>query len=143
MKIVLDTNVMVSGLLTPFGPSGEIVRMIFSGELTLHIDARILSEYTDVLHRPKFKFNKEHIGILINFIKQYGQFTASSPLKNRLPDPDDEPFLEVASTGIVKSLITGNKKHYPSSVIKGITIFSPSEFIEYYRKQDNDTEPNA
>ncbi len=55
MKIVLDTNVLVSGLLTPFGPTGEIVRMVSAGELILAIDARILSEYQEVLHRPKFK----------------------------------------------------------------------------------------
>ena len=143
MKIVLDTNVFVSGLLTPFGSSGEIVRMVFSGELTVCIDARILAEYRDVLHRPKFKFNQDHIGILLDFIKQYGQFTSSLPLKNRLPDPDDEPFLEVAIAGRVKFLVTGNRKHYPSSVFKGINIFSPSEFLEFYRKQDNDTEPSA
>ncbi len=143
MKIVLDTNVLISGLLNPFGPSGEIVRMIFSGDLIVHIDARILSEYKDVLHRPKFKFNRDHNSILLDFHKQYGQFTSSSPLKNRLPDPDDEPFLEVAIAGMVKSLVTGNKKHYPSSIIKGINIFSPSEFIEFYRKQDKNTEPSA
>ncbi|MGB9498531.1 MAG: putative toxin-antitoxin system toxin component, PIN family [Dissulfuribacterales bacterium] len=45
MKIVLDTNVLISGLLTSFGSSGEIVRMVFSGELTMYIDARILAEY--------------------------------------------------------------------------------------------------
>jgi putative PIN family toxin of toxin-antitoxin system len=143
MKIVLDTNVFVSGLLTPFGSSGEIVRMVFSDELTVCIDARILAEYRDVLHRPKFKFNQDHIGILLDFIKQYGQFTSSLPLKNRLPDPDDEPFLEVAIAGRVKFLVTGNRKHYPASVFKGINIFSPSEFLEFYRKQDNDTEPSA
>jgi putative PIN family toxin of toxin-antitoxin system len=143
MKIVLDTNVFVSGLLTPFGSSGEIVRMVFSGELTVCIDARILAEYRDVLHRPKFKFNQDHIGILLDFIKQYGQFTSSLPLKNRLPDPDDEPFFEVAIAGRVKFLVTGNRKHYPASVFKGINIFSPSEFLEFYRKQDNDTEPSA
>lgn len=136
MKIVLDTNVLVSGLLTPFGPSGEIVRMVFSGELTVCLDARILAEYKDVLHRPKFKFNKNHITVLLDFIKQYGQFTLSSPLKNRLPDPDDEPFLAVAIAGTVLSLITGNSAHYPSSPFKGINIFSPSEFLEFYRKQD-------
>ena len=141
MKIVLDTNVLVSGLLTPFGSSGQIVRMVFSGELTVYIDARILAEYKDVLHRPKFKFNKDHIGILLDFIKKYGQFTSNSPLKNRLPDPDDEPFLEVAIAGMVKSLVTGNRKHYPSLVFKGVNIFSPSEFLKFYRKQDKDTEP--
>ena len=132
MKIVLDTNVFVSGLLTPFGSSGEIVRMVFSGELLLHIDARILSEYQDVLQRPKFNFNKDHIGILFDFIKQYGQFISSSPLKNRLPDPDDEPFLEVAIAGRVRSLVTGNTAHYPSPLREGIDIFSPSEFIVFY-----------
>lgn len=143
MKIVLDTNVLVSGLLTPFGSSGEIVRMVFSGELLLHVDARILSEYQDVLHRPKFSFNKDHIGILLDFIKQYGQFISSSPLKNRLPDPDDEPFLEVAIAGSVISLVTGNAAHYPSPLREGIDIFSPSKFIEFYRKQNKDTEPVA
>ena len=143
MKIVLDTNVLVSGLLTPFGSSAEIVRMVFSGELLLYIDARILSEYQDVFHRPKFKFNKDQIGILIDFIKQYGQFISSSPLRNRLPNPDDEPFLEVAIAGRVRSLVTGNTAHYPSQLREGIDIFSPSEFIEFYRKQNKDTEPIA
>jgi putative PIN family toxin of toxin-antitoxin system len=143
MKIVLDTNVLVSGLLTPFGPSGKIVRMLFSGELILNIDARILSEYQDVLNRPKFKFNKDQIAILIDFIKQYGQFLSSSPLKNHLPDPDDEPFLEVAIAGKVESLVTGNTIHYPSLFREGINIFSPSEFLEFYRKQNRTTEPGA
>jgi putative PIN family toxin of toxin-antitoxin system len=135
MKIVLDTNVLVSGLLTPFGPSGEIVRMISSGNLILCIDARILSEYEEVLHRSKFKFNKEYIGIFLDFIRQYGQFVSSIPLKNPLPDPSDEPFLEVAIAGNVKSLITGNIVHYPPSSREGISIHSPSEFLEFYRKQ--------
>ena len=143
MRVVLDTNILVSGLLTPFGSSAEIVRMVFSGELLLYIDARILSEYQDVLHRPKFKFNKDQIGILIDFIKQYGQFISSSPLTNRLPDPDDEPFLEVAIAGRVISLVTGNTAHYPSPLREGIDIFSPFEFIEFYRKQNKDTEPVA
>ena len=140
MKIVLDTNVLVSGLLTPFGPSGETVRMVFSGELVLQIDARILSEYKDVLNRRKFKFNKDHIGILIDFIKQYGQFISSSPLKSRLPDTDDEPFLEVAIAGKVSALVTGNIAHYPALLREGIDIYSPSEFIEFYRKQNKGTE---
>ena len=138
MKIVLDTNILVSGLLTPFGPGGAIIRMVFSGELIVYLDARILADYKDVLHRPKLKFNKENIIVLLDFIIQYGQFTSNSPLKNRLPAPDDEPFLEVAIAGMVLSLITGNRVHYPSSPFKGINIFSPSEFLEFYRKQNKE-----
>ena len=140
MRIVLDTNVLVSGLLTPFGSSGEIVRMVFSGELILCIDARILSEYKEVLNRPKFKFDKNRIAILIDFIMQYGQVVSSSPLKRSLPDPDDESFLEVAIAGKVKTLITGNKVHYPSASREGIEVLSPSEFIELIRTT-KDTEP--
>ena len=143
MKIVLDTNVLVSGLLTPFGPSGEIVRMVSAGELILYLDARILSEYQEVFHRKKFKFNKDHISILLDFMKLYGQFVSSLPLKNRLPDPDDEPFLEVAIAGKVRSLITGNIVHYPLSSREGIKIFSPSEFLEFFRKQNRTTEQGA
>jgi putative PIN family toxin of toxin-antitoxin system len=143
MKIVLDTNVLVSGLLTPFGPSGEIVRMVSAGELILYIDARILSEYQEVLHRPKFKFNKDHISILLDFIKLHGQFISSLPIKNRLPDPGDEPFLEVAIAGKVRPLITGNIVHYPLSSREGIKIFSPSEFLEFFRKQNRTTEKGA
>ncbi|MGB5617466.1 MAG: putative toxin-antitoxin system toxin component, PIN family [Desulfobacterales bacterium] len=143
MNIVLDTNVLVSGLLAPFGPSGEIVRMVSAGELILYLDARILSEYQEVLHRPKFKFDEDHISILLDFIERYGQFVSSLPLKNRLPDPDDEPFLEVAIAGKVRSLITGNIVHYPPLSREGIPIFSPSEFLEFFRNQNRNTEQGA
>ncbi|GAF82258.1 unnamed protein product [marine sediment metagenome] len=105
MKIVLDANVLVSGLLTPFGSSGEIVRMLTADKLVLHLDARILSEYEQVLRRPKSEFNKERIDMLIDFIKQHGVFVASIPLKEHLPDLDDEPFLEVAIAGSVNPIV--------------------------------------
>ena len=142
MKIVLDTNVLVSGLLTPFGPSGKIVRMVSADKLILYIDARVLSEYHEVLQRPKFKFNNDHINTLISFIKHNGQFLSTLPLKISLPDPDDEPFLEVAIAGNVSSLITGNIAHFPSSHREGINILSPSVFLEYYRKENEGTEQN-
>lgn len=99
------------------------------------LDARILAEYKDVLLRPKFKFDKEHIIALLDFMMQTGEFISGLPLQNRLPDSDDEPFLEVAIAGRVVSLVTGNRIHFPSSPFMGITIFSPSQFVEFYRKK--------
>ena len=61
MKIVLDTNVLVAGLLSPFGPCAQIVRMVSSGDLTLYFDARILSEYSEVLRRSKFRFQIDKV----------------------------------------------------------------------------------
>jgi len=133
VNVVLDTNVLVSGLLTPFGPSGEIVRMVSAGLLVLHVDARILSEYRDVLHRSKFDFDKKHIDTFLDYIEHHAQFVSSAPLNYDLPNPDDEAFLEVALSGKAVALVTGNAGHYPSSRREGVTVLSPSEFLEFYR----------
>jgi len=59
MDIVIDTNVLVAGLLSPFGACGEIVRMVSAGKLTLSFDARILSEYNEVLRRRGLVLKKK------------------------------------------------------------------------------------
>ncbi len=69
MKVVLDTNVVVSGLLSPFGPPGEIIRMTAGGLLELCYDARILSEYQSVLLREKFPFDRAHVEYCLNKYK--------------------------------------------------------------------------
>jgi len=140
MKIVVDTNIIVSGLLTPFGPSGEIVRMVSAGRFILLYDPRILLEYQEVLYRPKFQFDKEKIDTLLDFVIQNGQLVSTIPLKNSLPDPDDEAFLEVAIAGSAGCLVTGNKSHFPASSRQGIKILSPTEFIYFYRKHYQDPE---
>ena len=134
MNIVLDTNVLVSGLLSPFGSPGEIVRMVSSGRLTLSFDARILSEYTEVLLRPKFKFDKDKVIVLLDYIKNNGQTVSSSPLPQSLPDHDDEPFLEVALAGKAVCLVTGNLGHFPVSLRQGMKILSPGEFLLFCKK---------
>jgi len=133
MKIVLDTNVLVSGLLTPFGANGEIVRLVSAGVLIVQYDSRILLEYQNVLSRPKFQFDIQNVNTFLAYIKQNGQVVSGAPLKKRLPDIEDEPFLEIAIASRAACLITGNKKHFPKESRQSIKIFSPSEFIEFYR----------
>ena len=135
MNIVIDTNVLVAGLLSPFGACGEIVRLILSGELTLYFDARILSEYSEVLHRPKFKFEGEKVAAMLDYIVYRGQAVAPSPMTNSLPDPDDEPFLEIALAGNAACLVTGNQSHFPAEQCQGIKVLSPNEFLTFYKKQ--------
>lgn len=130
-----DTNVLVSGLLTPFGPSGEIVRMVSSGELALLFDARVLSEYAEVLGRPKFQFDQDKVAALFDHVAHRGCAVASSPLTDPLPDPDNEPFLEVALTGGAGCLVTGNAAHFPPELRQGVTVVSPSEFLALYRRR--------
>ena len=85
MKIVLDTNVLVSGLLTPYGPSGEVMRFISAGDLIVQYDSRIMPEYQDVLYRPKFQFDIQQVDIVLKHIEQSGQLVSATPLRHRLP----------------------------------------------------------
>lgn len=135
MKIVLDTNVLVAGLLSPFGPCAQVVRMVSSGELTLCVDARILSEYDEVLHRPKFGFRADRVAALLDYIEHAGIVVAASPLRDALPDLDDQPFLEVALAGGAACLITGNLAHFPAERCQGMRVLSPTEFLTFYQKQ--------
>lgn len=135
MNIVLDTNVIVSGLLCPFSPSGEIVRMVSSGELTLCLDARLLAEYSEILHRPRFEFDAELVAAFLDHVTHAGIPVSGTPLAAPLPDPDDSPFLEVALAGHAECLVTGNLKHFPAAAREGMRVLSPREFIEHYRKR--------
>lgn len=135
----MDTNVLVSGLLSPFGPPGEIARMIASGTLRLCFDARILTEYDEVFARPRFRFNSEQTQVLLEQIKTEGFSVAGDPLPARLPDPTDEPFLEAAVAGEAECLITGNIRHFPSAKRQGAIVLSPSEFLDYFRAQNQIT----
>lgn len=92
-------------------------------------DLRILSEYRDVLNRPKFNFDKEYVDIYIEQFEEEGLFASGVSLGFRLPDPDDEPFLEVALSAMAVALITGNKRHFPKKEYGGIKILSPAESL--------------
>lgn len=132
MRVVIDTNVLVSGLLSPYGPAAEIVRMLVAGSLDLLYDARVISEYEEVLSRPKFSFEKTHIGCLIEFITHFGVPISATSLSRHLPDPDDEPFLEIAISGKAECLITGNIAHYPMRARRKIRVFTPRQFLNRY-----------
>lgn len=135
MKIVLDTNVLVSGLLSPFGAPGDIVRLAASGLLKICYDARILAEYQSVLERPKFKFDQVQVDYLLTQIKAAGLLTSGRSLKTKLPDRADEPFLEAAMASKARVLVTGNIKHFPRAKRADVKVLSPREFLEYFNKQ--------
>lgn len=132
MIVVIDTNVLVSGLLNPFGKPASIIRLVSAGELKLAFDTRIITEYNEVLHRPKFPFKDEQISPLLDqFIKE-GISVTPVPLSSNLPDPDDEMFLEVAVSAHAEALATGHKDHFPKERCGEVQVLSPDEFLEYY-----------
>ena len=132
MIVVIDTNVVVSGILRPFGPPGTVLRLAASGMLKVAYDDRILFEYREILSRPVFGFSADNIDAFLNQMEEEGLFVSAEPLPFRLPDPSDEPFLEVALSARVAALVTGNTKHFPGKSA-GVRIISPSEFVREYR----------
>jgi uncharacterized protein len=133
MKVVVDTNVIVSGLLNAYSPPGEIVQMIATGLLGLCYDARILMEYKRVLSYSKFPFTQEEIDILIGKIEHDGFPSGAVLLQKDLPDKNDNKFLEVALSSKVEFLVTGNNKHFPAHT--GIKIVSPRDFLQEMKKR--------
>lgn len=130
MIIVLDTNVIVSGVLKPYSKAAAILSLVADGTIQLAYDLLLLSEYRDVLNRPRFNLAKEAVESFLAQVEQEGLLVSVKPLKFRLPDPDDEPFLEVALSARVKAIVTGNKRHFPKKEYEGVKILSPAEFLE-------------
>jgi len=135
MIIVLDTNVLVSGILKPYSKAATLLHLVADGTIQLAYDLRLLSEYRDVLNRPKFNFAKENVEEFLEQAEREGLLVSVRPLKFHLPDPDDEPFLEVALSGGAKAIVTGNKRHFPKKEYEGVKILSPAEFLEAVKEK--------
>jgi uncharacterized protein len=130
MEAVIDTNVLVSGLLCANSHPGEIVDLIFSNNITPVFDDRIFYEYRNVLDRPKFSFPKPVVEELMSTLVIIGHQVIAIRTHNKLPDEKDRCFFECALSISSKALITGNKKHFPPHRCSGIVVFSPSEFLD-------------
>ena len=131
MKAVIDTNVLVSGLLNPHGAPGRIVDSLRTGQLLPVVDDRILDEYVRVLRRPYFdryfsKMDRDH---LIDYLTHNSEYIIATVRCNNLPDPYDAPFVETALTAAAP-LITGNQKHFPPDKVQNCRVYSPAEFLK-------------
>lgn len=135
MRVVIDTNVIVSGILNPHGSPGRIVNALLSEAITVLHDDRILSEYREVLLRPTFGFSSSDVEVLLDFVESSGEHVSAEPLALILPDPNDLPFLEVAASGSAEALITGNIKHFkPRRGQHSVLVIRPADFLHRYVK---------
>jgi len=95
-----------------------------------------MTEYQQVLNYPKFPFSEEVTHPLIEQFKHVGISSRGLSLSKTLPDPDDDMFLEVAHASNAEDLVTGNKKHFPNQICDPIRVYSPDEFLNFYRTQE-------
>lgn len=126
---VFDTNVLVSGFLSPSGPPGRIVEWLRAGDIRAALDDRILAEYDDVLHRRELDLPADEVVLVLHVIRRAAVWADIPPEKTlaHLPDPDDAPFAECA-LALDCPLVTGNKRHFPASATRGLVLVSPAEF---------------
>lgn len=133
-RAVFDTNVIVSGILSPHGPPGRIVDWLREGSLCAVLDDRILDEYDEVLRRPAFGLPEQEVGIVLQSIRRHGQWVTVSAgvVTDGLPDPDDAPFLECARVMGVH-LVTGNTRHYPGAAMGTVPVVTPVEYVRWLK----------
>jgi putative PIN family toxin of toxin-antitoxin system len=133
MLVVLDTNILVSALLSPFGPPARVLDMALSGDIRAAYDDRLMAEYREVLARAKFSFAPEDVATVLAYLEADGERVTARPLPCVLADPDDLPFLEVAAQAEAV-LITGNTAHYPETVRGEVRVVAPGEFVRAWRR---------
>ena len=127
MDIVIDTNVIVSGVINPDGFPAKILNMVINGKLTINADSRIIDEYNRVLRSRKFSFPEIYILPLLNYISSESKpVLPDNPYLLSLKDPSGRPFVEVSLHKDIP-LITGNGKHFEN--IKNLRLYNPKEFI--------------
>ena len=123
--VVLDTNVLVSALLSPLGNPAKIYRMLFSGTIVPIYSESILTEYKDVLHRPGLNISAEDAALVTEAIRVCGECVDPVPSTFPMIDEDDRKFYDAAKLSGAY-LITGNLRHYPNEP----HILTPAEFLK-------------
>jgi putative PIN family toxin of toxin-antitoxin system len=129
LKVVVDSNVLVSAFLKPGGKPAKILRLVLQGDLEIVVNEPILNAYEEVLSRPKFDLPPNKVIYILGFIRSRATKAPALVESFQLPETSDEPFLEAALATKADALVTGNKRHFPKGACKGQRIVSPAEFL--------------
>jgi len=128
VRVVFDTNVLVSALLKRGGVSSEAVELALIGRVRPLFDERMIAEYQEVLKRPRFGFVPEVVQSFLEDFQAVGEMILEPEQYARpAPDHSDLPFIEVAISGRANAIVTGNQSHYPREI--DVPVLSPSELV--------------
>jgi putative PIN family toxin of toxin-antitoxin system len=124
-RVVLDTNVLVSALMSSLGNPAKIYKMFLSETIVLVFSEDIMLEYEDVLYRPHLHIPADDAGKVLDAIRLCGERVEPTPSTIPMIDEDDRVFYDAAKSAGAY-LITGNMRHYPSESF----IFTPAEYLK-------------
>jgi uncharacterized protein len=136
IRVVIDTNILVSALLQPEGLPAAVMMLVLSGEAQLCVSDAVFAEYDEVIRRPHLKRPPDVIEGTLQSIRKLGHWVKSSVRVEECTDPDDNVFLECAQAGGADYLITGNKRHFPDRW-KKTKVVSARELIELLMEQES------
>ncbi len=129
IRAVLDTNVIISALIYPEGLQSRVLNLGLHGRVKLYISPPMMSEYERVLNEPRLKFPKDVIRGFLGKIKKTAMVVEPMQTLFGCTDEDDNRILECANTAGADFLVTGNKRHFPTSW-KQTQIVNGREFLE-------------
>lgn len=113
IRVVLDTNILISALLTPLGISAQVLAVCLNDpEVQLYVSAEIYAEYEEVAARPKFKRTVQEVAALLSAVRDAAVWIKPRCVVRSCLDPGDNIFLECAQEVEAQYLITGNTKHF-------------------------------
>ena len=115
IRVVLDTNVIISAYLNERGLEAKVLRLALTGRLAINISEPTLAEYTGVLLRKKFRTPPERAEYFLRQLREASAFVQPHRRLSVSPDATDNRFLECAEAADADSLVTGNKRHFPKS----------------------------
>ena len=112
---VIDTNILVSARISKnsLAATVKVVASMFHNRIIPVYNEEIITEYYEVLRRPKFRIKEEQIDAILNYIKTFGVHSERIPFSGDMPDEKDRPFYEVTLSKEDSFLVTGNLKHFP------------------------------
>jgi len=141
MKVVLDTNVLVAGLLSSTGASYQILKHIPEGKIRYLISVTLFLEYEAVLKRKAFLNKAEltatDIDQFLNMLVKHGARTEIYYLwRPQLRDPNDDMVLELAVSGGAEAIVTFNEKDFTKvESLFGIQIMMPSQYFKQFLRE--------
>ena len=132
MKIVLDTNVFISGVFFS-GPPYQILKAWREGRISLLISDEIFEEYQRVGELLSNNFPKVDLGPFLELLAITTELVVPKRLQKPVcEDPDDDKFFACALAGKSKIIISGDKHLLKVSEYKAIKVLRPRKFVDDY-----------
>jgi len=135
VKVVLDTNVLISGILFSGAPS-KILKAWQGGDIQFVLSSEIIDEYIRVSKILADRFSDVQISPILTLIVTHSEIIQTPPLPHQVcEDPDDDKFLACALASESKAIVSRDKHLLKLSGYRGIVILTPRAFIEQCLKK--------